>query len=73
MFMYLQSCTSPPSSWTNIETSTNFPINYGTVITDLTCSEVGRYNGVAAVTCVGDDMFIFSEEDGTPGCTGEGK
>ena len=43
------------------------------MITDLTCSEVGRYNGGASVTCVGDDMFISSEEDGTPGCTGKGE
>ncbi|KAL5252859.1 hypothetical protein ACHWQZ_G015583 [Mnemiopsis leidyi] len=63
------SCNSLPSSWINVETSKNFPISYGAVINDLTCSEVGQYNGRESVTCAGDDKFVFSVEEGALGCT----
>ena len=56
-------CTGLKTEWTStIKTTTQFPVNPGTVV-EVTCSDSEHVNkGSSSITCITGAIFAFSEE-----------
>ena len=67
----LSDCTGLRTEWTiTLETTTQFPVDPGTVV-EVTCSETGAINtGSSEVTCTSGRLFNYQQE---PNCVIPGK
>ena len=67
----LSDCTGLRTEWiSTLETTTQFPVDPGTVV-EVTCSETGAINtGSSEVTCTFDTYFTHQQE---PNCVNPGK
>ena len=67
----LSDCTGLKTEWiSTLETTTQFPVNPGTVV-EVTCSEtVTENSGSSEVTCKSGRLFTYQEE---PHCVMPGK
>ena len=71
-YYHFQKCEALPTSWPGTWDTVPLPVELGEVI-NLACTQVGHINlGAAAVTCSGDDVFIFPSKDTPPKCSDTG-
>ena len=65
----ISECTALPETWTNMNTDTVFPVNYGDVAT-VTCSTGSVLSGDNVITCQEGTEFIYTD---VPTCSVLGK
>ena len=65
-FFTAPACTGLKSEWiSTMETKTQFPVDFGTVV-EITCSDTDTVvEGSSEVTCIAETMFTLAQE---PSC-----